>query len=65
MGCLFIVEGQPFLFSEVVSSRPLTLPYSNKKNAILIWTAFSFFELLMRIELTDADAPVGLYLHSS
>ena len=22
------------------------------------------FELLMRIELTDADAPVGLYLHS-
>ena len=23
------------------------------------------FELLIRLELTDADAPVGLYLHSS
>ena len=26
---------------------------------------FDFSELLIRLELTGADAPVGLYLHSS
>ena len=32
---------------------------------VALQSLFDFSELLIRLELTDADAPVGLYLHSS
>ena len=32
---------------------------------VALQSLVDFSELLIRLELTDADAPVGLYLHSS
>ena len=32
---------------------------------VALQSLFDFSELLIRLELTDADAPVGLYSHSS